>query len=164
MAEGQQGFIDKHEQWAIGFTVLPQARWFPNTLPSCPAVRRTLFHQKKFQSSTVYRLHSNLWRLTTSPSVFCSLRPLFGDSFQRSKELTPWRCLFWCFHKSLQMKRWDEWSLGCPVSCWCPRTCCVASLWGTIHLGIWFTESCINKCTLPVWLKNLLPIKVSFCS
>lgn len=161
MAEGQQGFIDKHEQWAVKASQF-FLRHADFQTPS-RAVQRS-GGPSSIKRSFNPRLHSNLWRLTTSPSVFCSLRPLFGDSFQRSKELTPWRCLFWCFHKSLQMKRWDEWSLGCLVSCWCPRTCCVASLWGTIHLGIWFTESCINKCTLPVWLKNLLPIKVSFCS
>ena len=98
--------------------------------------------KRSFTPRLSYRLHSNMRRLTSSPLASCSLWPLFGDSFQRRRELTPWRCLFWCSHKSLQMKRWDEWSQGFPVSCWCPRTCCVAFPWGTIHLGRWLTESC----------------------
>lgn len=56
---------------------------------------RPFFHPKRFSSwtqlSTVLRC---AWRFAGSPSVFCSLWLLFGETFQMRKELRPWRCLF----------------------------------------------------------------------
>lgn len=93
-------------------------------------------HPNKFYSST--QLSAALHfagRFAGSPSVFCSLWPLFGETFQMRKEQTPWHCLFWCFRKYSQMKWWNEWNQGCPISCRCPGTRSLAFLWGAVHLG-----------------------------
>lgn len=103
-------------------------------------------HPNQFYSST--QLSAALHfagRFAGSPSVFYSLWPLFGETFQMRKEQTPWHCLFWCFRKYSQMKWWNEWNQGCPISCRCPGTRSLAFLWGAVHLGKWLMESFIYK-------------------
>lgn len=76
-------------------------------------------------------------RLACSSSVSCSLWPLFGQTLQMRKELTPCHCLFWCFHRHSQMKQWIQRSQGCPISAWCPGIRFLAFLWGPLHLKRW---------------------------